>query len=66
MEALTQYYEEKFSLVRQMTELARDTPEERRRVLVEVLQERSAMLESLEAMKEEVKIWRQQLATVRR
>ena len=66
MEALTQYYEEKFSLVRQMTELARDTPEERRRVLVEVLQERSAMLESLEAMREEVKIWRQQLATVRR
>ena len=66
MEALTQYYEEKFSLVRQMTELARDTPEERRRVLVEVLQERSAMLESLEAMKEEMKIWRQQLATVRR
>ena len=66
MEALTQYYEEKFSLVRQMTELARDTPEERRRVLVEVLQERSAMLESLEAMREEVKTWRQQLATVRR
>ena len=66
MEALTQYYEEKFSLVRQMTELARDTPEERRRVLVEVLQERSAMLESLEAMKEEMKIWGQQLATVRR
>ena len=66
MEALTQYYEEKFSLIRQMTELARDTPEERRRVIIEILQERTDMLASLKAMREEVKNWREQLAMVQR
>ena len=66
MESLAQYYEEKFSLIRQMTELARDTPEEVERVQLEILEERNVMMSSLEALKEEVKCWRQQLATVRR
>ena len=66
MESLAQHYEEKFSLIRQMTELARDTPEEVERVQLEILEERNLMMSSLEALKEEVKYWRQQLATVRR
>ena len=66
MESLAQHYEEKFSLIRQMTELARDTPEEVERVLMEILEERNVMLSSLEALKEEVKSWRNQLATVHR
>ena len=66
MDSLAQHYEEKFSLIRQMTELARDTPEEVKRVLVEILEERNVMLSSLEALKSEVKNWRQQLAVVHR
>ena len=66
MDSLTQHYEEKFSLIRQMTELARDTPEEVERVLMEILEERNVMLSSLEALKEEVKNWRHQLAIVHR
>ena len=66
MEILAQHYEEKFSLIRQMTELARDTPEEVKRVLVEILEERNVMMSSLEALKEEVKNWRNQLAIVHR
>ena len=66
MESLAQHYEEKFSLIRQMTELARDTPEEVERVLMEILEERNVMLSSLEALKEEVKSLRNQLAIVHR
>ena len=66
MEALSQHYEEKFSLIRKMTELARDTPEEVQRVLVEILQERRDMLTTLEAIKVDVKQWRNQLALVQR
>ena len=66
MEALSQYYEEKFSLIRKMTDLAKDTPDEVRRVLVEILEERTIMLSSLETMKTEVKRWRLQLANLQR
>ena len=66
MDSLALHYEEKFSLIRQMTELARDTPEEVKRVLVEILEERNVMMTSLEALKEEVKNWRHQLAIVHR
>ena len=66
MDSLAQHYEDKFSLIRQMTELARDTPEEVKRVLVEILEERNVMMSSLEALKEEVKNWRNQLAIVHR
>ena len=66
MDCLAQHYEEKFSLIRQMTELARDTPEEVKRVLVEILEERNVMMSTLEALKEEVKNWRHQLAVVHR
>lgn len=66
MDSLTQYYEEKFSLIRQMTELARDTPDEVKRVLLEILEERNVMMSTLETLKEEVKTWRNQLAVVQR
>ena len=66
MDSLALHYEEKFSLIRQMTELARDTPEEVKRVLVEILEERNVMMTSLEALKEEVVNWRHQLAIVHR
>ena len=66
MDSLTQYYEEKFSLIRQMTELARDTPDEVKRVLLEILEERNVMMSTLETLKEEVKSWRNQLAVVQR
>ena len=66
MDSLALHYEEKFSLIRQMTELARDTPQEVKRVLVEILEERNVMMTSLEALKEEVKNWRHQLAIVHR
>ena len=66
MESLAQYYEEKFSLIRQMTELARDTPEEVERVQLEILEERNVMMSTLETLKEEVKTWRNQLAVVQR
>ena len=66
MDSLALHYEDKFSLIRQMTELARDTPEEVKRVLVEILEERNVMLSSLEALKSEVKNWRHQLAVVHR
>ena len=66
MDSLAQHYEEKFSLIRQMTELARDTPEEVKRVLVEILEERNLMLISLETLKQDVENWRHQLAIVHR
>ena len=66
MDSLTQYYEEKFSLIRQMTELARDTPDEVKRGLLEILEERNVMMSTLETLKEEVKTWRNQLAVVQR
>ena len=66
MDSLTQHYEEKFSLIRQMTELARDTPDEVKRVLLEILEERNVMMSTLETLKEEVKTWRNQLAVVQR
>ena len=66
MDCLAQHYEEKFSLIRQMTELARDTPEEVKRVLMEILEERNVMMSTLEALKGEVKNWRHQLAVVQR
>ena len=66
MDSLTQHYEEKFSLIRQMTELARDTPDEVKRGLLEILEERNVMMSTLETLKEEVKTWRNQLAVVQR
>ena len=66
MDSLAQHYEKKFSLIRQMTELARDTPGEVERVLVEILEERNVMMSTLEALKGEVKNWRHQLAVVHR
>ena len=66
MDRLAQHYEEKFSLIRQMTELARDRPEEVKRVLVEILEERNLMLISLETLKQDVTNWRHQLAIVHR
>ena len=66
MDRLAQHYEEKFSLIRQMTELARDRPEEVKRVLVEILEERNLMLISLETLKQDVENWRHQLAIVHR
>ena len=66
MDRLAQHYEEKFSLIRQMTELARDRPEEVKRVLVEILEERNLMLISLETLKQDVQNWRHQLAIVHR
>lgn len=66
MEGLRQHYEEKFSLIRKMTELACDSPEEVKRVLLDILEERRDMLASLQSMKEEVNHWRHQLAMVQR
>jgi len=57
MEGLRQHYEEKFSLIREMTELACDSPEEVKRLLLDILEERRDMLASLHSMKEEVNHW---------
>ena len=66
MEALTQYYDEKLKLIRDMNELAQDRPEEVETVLLEVNQERQMMRTELIKMKESIIQWRQELDGARK
>ena len=66
MEALTQYYDEKLKLIRDMNELAQDRPEEVETVLLEVNQERQMMRTELIKMREGITQWRQDLDRARK
>ena len=66
MELLSQYYEDKLTLVRQMNDLARDNPQEVENVLLEVNNERHFMKTELKRMKEEVSAWRMELDKAKR
>ena len=66
MEALSQYYDEKLKLIRDMNELAQDRPEEVESVLLEVNQERQMMRSELIKMKESITQWRQELDRARK
>ena len=66
MELLSQYYEEKLKLVRDMNKLARDNPEEVEAVLLEVNNEKQLMKNELNRMREEMKSWKDELEKARR
>ena len=66
MELLSQYYEEKLKLVRDMNKLARDNPEEVEAVLLEVNNEKQMMKNELNQMREEIKSWKDELEKARR
>ena len=66
MELLSQYYEDKLTLVRQMNDLARDNPQEVENVLLEVNNERHFMKAELKRTKEEVSSWRMELDKAKR
>ena len=66
MELLSQYYEEKLKLVRDMNKLARDNPEEVEAVLLEVNNEKQMMKNELNRMREEIKSWKDELEKARR
>ena len=66
MELLSQYYEEKLKLVRDMNKLARDNPEEVEAVLLEVNNEKQMMKNELNRMREEIKSWKDELENARR
>ena len=66
MEALTQHYDEKLRLIRDMTELAQDKPSEVETVLLEINQERQLIRSELVKMKEGIAQWRLQLDTARK
>ena len=55
------YMKLKLKLVRDLNELARDTPEELESVLLEVNNEKHAMKEQIAKMKQEVSEWKIQL-----
>ena len=58
---MSEYYNSKLKLVRDLNELARDTPEELESVLLEVNNEKIMMKEQLATMKQEVSDWKYQL-----
>ena len=66
MELLSQYYEEKLKLVRDMNKLARDNPEEVEAVLLEVNNEKQMMKNELNRLREEIKSWKDELEKARR
>ena len=66
MEALTQYYDDKLRLIRDMTELAQDKPAEVETVLLEINQEKQFIRSELVKMKESIAQWRLELDTARK
>lgn len=66
MESLSEYYNAKLKLVRDLNELARDTPEELESVLLEVNNEKHMMREQIAKMKQEVSEWKLQLDRTRK
>ena len=66
MELLSQYYDEKLKLVRDMNELARDNPEEVEAILLEVNNEKQFMKNELKRMKEEIALGKEELEKARR
>ena len=66
MEALTQYYDDKLRLIRDMTELAQDKPSEVETVLLEINQEKQFIRSELVKMKESIAQWRLELDTARK
>ena len=66
MELLSQYYDDKLKLVRDMNELARDNPEDVEAILLEVNNEKQFMMNELKRMREEIRLGKEELEKARR
>ena len=66
MELLSQYYDDKLKLVRDMNELARDNPEDVEAILLEVNNEKQFMKNELKRMREEIRLGKEELEKARR